>query len=116
MLRPAVRGQTNRYNAKLRMGRGFTLKELSAAGIVGVHYARSIGIAIDLRRKDTSNETLKANSTRIKDYLSRMILFPRHPKKPELKPQVKEATEEQMKGPDARIQNIGAQVIRMINI
>jgi ribosomal protein L13E len=31
------------------LGRGFTLKELNTAGVKGVNYARSIGIAIDKR-------------------------------------------------------------------
>ena len=53
LLRPIVRGQTNKYNTKRRLGRGFTKKELESAGIKGLSYARSIGIAIDLRRKDT---------------------------------------------------------------
>ena len=32
-LRPVVRCPTIRYNRKVRVGRGFTLEELSAAGI-----------------------------------------------------------------------------------
>lgn len=75
-MRPAVRGQTNRYNSKIRLGRGFTRKELVAAGVNSLDYARSIGIAVDVRRKDTSNETLKLNANRLKDYLSRVILYP----------------------------------------
>ena len=50
-LRPIVRGQTNKYNTKIKLGRGFTVKELKEAGIHGLFYARSLGIAIDLRRK-----------------------------------------------------------------
>lgn len=49
LLRPVVRGQTQRYNMKQRIGRGFTVKELNAAGIRGLAYARSLGIAIDTR-------------------------------------------------------------------
>ena len=71
-LRPIVRGQTNKYNTKIKLGRGFTVKELKEAGIKGLSLARSLGIAIDLRRKDTSKETLDLNSGRIKEYLSRM--------------------------------------------
>ena len=76
-LRPIVRGQTNKYNTKIKLGRGFTVKELKEAGIHGLSYARSLGIAIDLRRKDTSKETLDLNAGRIKEYISRMILYPR---------------------------------------
>jgi len=73
-LRPAVRGQTNRYNAKIKLGRGFTAQELKLAGITSLTEARSIGIAVDLRRKDTCNETLNMNSNRIKTYLSKIIV------------------------------------------
>ena len=64
-LRPIVRGQTNKYNKKIKLGRGFTEKELKEAGIRGLSYARSLGIAVDLRRKDTSKETLDLNAGRI---------------------------------------------------
>ena len=104
-LRPIVRGQTNKYNTKIKLGRGFTEKELKEAGIRGLSYARSLGIAIDLRRKDTSKETLDLNAGRIKEYLARMILYPRKEKKPEKKPQVHEATEEKIKSTKTEIQN-----------
>ena len=48
-LRPVVRGQTIRYNAKVKVGRGFTLQEIKEAGL-GAAFARSIGIAVDHRR------------------------------------------------------------------
>ena len=102
-LKPIVRGQTNKYNNKIRLGRGFTKEELKKAGIVSLNYARSIGIAIDLRRKDTSNEAQTANVNRIKEYLAKMILYPR--KKADKKALVKEATEEQLKAPEAKEQN-----------
>jgi len=73
-LRPAVRGQTNRYNAKIKLGRGFTTQELRLAGINSLAEARSIGIAVDLRRKDTCNETLNMNANRVKTYLSKIIV------------------------------------------
>ena len=82
-LRPIVRGQTNKYNTKIKLGKGFTEKELKEAGIKGLSYARSLGIAVDLRRKDTSKETLDLNAGRIKEYISRMILYPRNEKKPD---------------------------------
>jgi len=104
LLRPAVRGQTRRYNNKLTLGRGFTVAELKAAGIKGLNYARSIGIAIDLRRKDTCSETQKLNAQRIKDYVSRMILYPKR-NRPDKKPQVLEATSNQLKSGEAVQQN-----------
>ena len=102
-LKPIVRGQTNKYNNKISLGRGFTKEELKKAGILSLNYARSIGIAIDLRRKDTSNEAQTANVNRIKEYLAKMILYPR--KKADKKALVKEATEEQLKAPEAKEQN-----------
>ncbi len=72
-----------------------------------------MGIAIDLRRKDTSKETLDLNAGRIKEYLARMILYPRKEKKPEKKPQVPEATEEKIKSAEAGIQNTLKGVIEL---
>ena len=112
LLRPIVRGQTNKYNTKRRLGRGFTKKELESAGIKGLSYARSIGIAIDLRRKDTCSETLNVNTERIKNYISRIILYPR--KKNDKKPQVKEATQEQLNTPEAKEQNKSKVVIEFL--
>jgi ribosomal protein L13E len=34
---------------KLKIGRGFTLKEISLGGVHGQNYARSLGIAVDTR-------------------------------------------------------------------
>ena len=101
-LRPIVRGQTNKYNTKIKLGKGFTEKELKEAGIRGLSYARSLGIAVDLRRKDTSKETLDLNAGRIKEYLARMILYPRNEKKPEKKPQVPEATADKLNSAEAK--------------
>ena len=112
-LRPIVRGQTNKYNTKIKLGRGFTEKELKEAGIRGLSYARSLGIAIDLRRKDTSKETLDLNAGRIKEYLSKMILYPRKENKPEKKPQVPEATAEKLNSAEAKVQNTIKGVIEL---
>jgi hypothetical protein len=73
-LRPGVRGQTNRYNSRVKLGRGFTAGELKLAGMTSLPTARSIGIAVDMRRKDSSNETLNMNANRIKAYLSKIIV------------------------------------------
>ena len=112
-LRPVVRGQTNKYNTKIKLGRGFTPKELNEAGIKGLSYARSLGIAVDLRRKDTSKETLDLNAGRIKEYISRIILYPRNENKPEKKPQVKEATADKLQSPEAKVQNTLKGVIEL---
>jgi len=70
-----VRCPTRRYNMKVRYGRGFTLEELKLAGL-NAGYARTIGIAVDPRRQDTSMETRDMNVKRLKAYLSKLILFP----------------------------------------
>jgi len=76
LLRPAVHCQTVRYNAKLRSGRGFTFDELKAAGI-SKKAALGIGIAVDHRRKNRSEEAFRANVQRLKTYKSKLIIFPR---------------------------------------
>ena len=76
-LRPTVRSQTIRYNHRLRLGKGFTLAEVKAAGL-GVQFAKSIGIAVDHRRKNRSQEGFEANKARLTNYLSKLVLYPRH--------------------------------------
>ena len=80
-LRPAVRAQTIRYNRKIREGRGFTLGELKAAGI-GRKEARSIGISVDHRRRNLSEEGKKLNVERLNAYKSKLVVFPRTASKP----------------------------------
>ena len=80
-LRPVVRPPTQRYNMKLRYGRGFTLEELKEAGI-SAKYAKTVGIAVDHRRKNKSVESLQQNVPRLKAYMSKLIVFPRRPGKP----------------------------------
>ncbi|TBU34814.1 60S ribosomal protein L13 [Dichomitus squalens] len=81
LLRPAVRAQTVRYNRKVREGRGFTLAELKEAGI-GKKEARGIGIVVDHRRRNLSEEGKAVNVERLKAYKARLIVFPRNAKKP----------------------------------
>ncbi|KAI6162132.1 60S ribosomal protein L13 [Pisolithus thermaeus] len=76
LLRPAVRGQTVRYNRKLREGRGFTLAELKEAGI-NRKEARGIGIVVDHRRRNLSEEGKQLNVERLNAYKARLIVFPR---------------------------------------
>ncbi|KAL1858288.1 hypothetical protein VTK73DRAFT_7863 [Phialemonium thermophilum] len=80
-LRPIVRCPTIKYNRRVRLGRGFTLEELKAAGI-SRHYAPTIGIAVDHRRQNLSEESLAVNVQRLKEYLARLIVFPRKSNKP----------------------------------
>merc|ERR1711922_85832 len=80
-LRPVVSCPTYKYNLKQRAGRGFTLEEIKAAGL-SKKFARTIGIAVDHRRRNKSVESLQLNSQRLKEFKSKMILFPINAKKP----------------------------------
>ncbi|KAI9741710.1 MAG: 60S ribosomal protein L13 [Cirrosporium novae-zelandiae] len=75
-LHPVVRCPTIKYNRRVRAGRGFTLAELKEAGIPK-KFALTIGITVDARRQNLSEESLKANVARLKEYKARLILFPR---------------------------------------
>ncbi|KZT37412.1 hypothetical protein SISSUDRAFT_865097 [Sistotremastrum suecicum HHB10207 ss-3] len=81
LLRPAVRGQTVRYNTKIREGRGFTLAELREAG-VGRKEAKGLGIVVDHRRRNLSEEGKKLNVDRLKAYRARLVIFPKKAGKP----------------------------------
>jgi len=80
-LRPIVNPPTARYNSKVRLGRGFTLSELKEAGVNPLQ-ALSIGIAVDKRRQNKSERSLKINVQRLKQYKAKLVLFPRDAKKP----------------------------------
>ena len=81
LLRPAVRGQTIRYNAKIRNGRGFSLGELKEAGI-SRKTALGLGIVVDHRRRNLSVEGKSLNVERLKSYKERLVVFPRKAGKP----------------------------------
>jgi len=81
LLRPAVRAQTIRYNRKVREGRGFSLAELKEAG-VGKKEARGVGIVVDHRRRNLSEEGKLVNVERLKAYKEKLIVFPRKAGKP----------------------------------
>merc|ERR1711881_352074 len=91
-LRPVVRCPTFRYNVKQRGGRGFSLEELKTAGI-SKKMAKTIGICVDHRRRNKSVESLQINAQRLKEYQSKLILFPIK----QSKPRKGDATEEDMK-------------------
>ncbi|KND86948.1 60S ribosomal protein L13 [Tolypocladium ophioglossoides CBS 100239] len=89
-LRPIVRCPTIKYNRKVRAGRGFTLTELKEAGI-SRPLAPTIGIAVDHRRQNLSEESLAINVARLKAFKERLILLPRRsnaPKKGDTKTDV----------------------------
>ena len=52
--------------------------------VAGIHkkVARTIGISVDPRRRNKSTESLQANVQRLKEYRSKLILFPRKPSAP----------------------------------
>uniref|UniRef100_A0AC35TLU0 60S ribosomal protein L13 n=1 Tax=Rhabditophanes sp. KR3021 TaxID=114890 RepID=A0AC35TLU0_9BILA len=76
LLKPVVRCPTHKYNNKLRLGRGFTLEELKAAGI-SRGQASTIGVAVDYRRVNKSAPGLQLNIERLKLYKSKLIVFPK---------------------------------------
>jgi large subunit ribosomal protein L13e len=73
-LRPVVHCQTQRYSAKVRFGRGFTLEELKVAGL-HPSYAQTVGIAVDHRRTNKSQESLDLNVARLTEYKSKLIIL-----------------------------------------
>lgn len=76
-LKPAVNCPTQRYNAKVRLGRGFSVAELKAAGLTNPRYARSIGVSVDKRRTNKSEESFARNVERLKTYLANVVVFPK---------------------------------------
>mmetsp|Transcript_10678 Transcript_10678/g.17825 ORF Transcript_10678/g.17825 Transcript_10678/m.17825 type:complete len:227 (+) Transcript_10678:70-750(+) len=97
LLRPLVQAPTKKYNAKTRLGRGFTLEELKAAG-VSRYQARSIGIAVDHRRKNRSQESLQRNADRLAEYKNKLVLFPRKAGKAKKGTFVNDASKEELEG------------------
>jgi large subunit ribosomal protein L13e len=75
-LRPLVQCPTRRYNTKQKLGRGFTLDELRGAGI-NPKLAVTIGISVDHRRTNKSEESFNLNVNRLKDYKARLVVFPK---------------------------------------
>eukprot|EP01056_Protomagalhaensia_sp_Gyna25_P000439 Protomagalhaensia_sp_Gyna_25__438@NODE_1206_length_2068_cov_1654_042385_g960_i0_p2_GENE_NODE_1206_length_2068_cov_1654_042385_g960_i0NODE_1206_length_2068_cov_1654_042385_g960_i0_p2_ORF_typecomplete_len177_score37_15Ribosomal_L13e/PF01294_18/2_9e41_NODE_1206_length_2068_cov_1654_042385_g960_i013581888 len=76
-LRPIVHCCSQKYNFKVRAGRGFSLEELKACGL-HPRMAPTIGVAVDKRRKNRSEEGLKQNVDRLKAYLARLVVLPRN--------------------------------------
>ncbi|XP_064099940.1 large ribosomal subunit protein eL13-like [Macrobrachium nipponense] len=80
-LKPIITCPSNRYHIKKRLGKGFTLEELKGAGL-NKRYAMTIGIAVDHRRTNKSMQSLQRNVRRLKEYKSKLILFPLKVNKP----------------------------------
>merc|ERR1712118_621092 len=78
-LRSVVHPPTARYNVKTRVGRGFSLAEIKAAKL-SKREARSLGVAVDHRRRNKSVEGMEANVQRLREYRSKLVVFPKHAK------------------------------------
>ncbi|KAK8044532.1 hypothetical protein PG993_004556 [Apiospora rasikravindrae] len=83
-LRPIVRCPTIKYNRRVRAGRGFSLAELKVIRppVSPSCTPPTIGIAVDHRRQNLSEESLAANVARLKAYKERLVVFPRKAGKP----------------------------------
>ena len=75
-LRPVVRCPTRKYNSKVKLGRGFSLAELKAAKI-SPKLAGTIGISVDHRRTNKSEEAMAANVDRLAEYKAKLVVFPK---------------------------------------
>jgi large subunit ribosomal protein L13e len=84
-LRPIVHCPTQKYSAKVRFGKGFTLEELKTAKLHPT-YAQQVGIAIDWRRHNKSEESLSTNVARLEEYKKNLVILK---KGDALPPQVK---------------------------
>mmetsp|Transcript_24587 Transcript_24587/g.28027 ORF Transcript_24587/g.28027 Transcript_24587/m.28027 type:complete len:200 (+) Transcript_24587:240-839(+) len=73
-LRPLVRCPTQRYSSKVRLGRGFSLAELKAAKL-HPSYALTVGIAIDARRLNRSQDSFETNVARLEEYKKNLVVF-----------------------------------------
>jgi len=82
LLRPVVQCQTQRYSSKQRLGRGFTLEEVKAAGL-NPSYARSVGIAVDHRRTNRCQESLDRNVARLTEYKKNLVVLKKADTAPE---------------------------------
>jgi large subunit ribosomal protein L13e len=73
-LRPVVHCPTQKYSAKTRLGRGFTLEELKACKL-HPSYAQTVGIAIDWRRRNKSEEVMALNIKRLEEYKAALVVL-----------------------------------------
>merc|ERR1712050_100731 len=105
LLRPVVHPPTQRYNMKLRLGKGFTFEELREAKI-SPKLARTIGIAVDHRRRNKCAESLQMNVERLNTYKSKLLIFPKGSGKKAVK---------QGDTPKSELQNVAQNTLKEIN-
>ena len=65
---------------KLKKGKGFSFAELKAVN-VKPSYAKTVGISVDPRRKNRTEEEFQRNVEILKDYMKNLVILPRDPKK-----------------------------------
>jgi large subunit ribosomal protein L13e len=95
LLRPAVRISTIASNNRQRLGRGFSVEEIKKAGLT-VAFARTVGITVDTRRRNLSEEALQQNIQRLNEYKAKLVLFPRQAGKTKKGP-IADSAEEALK-------------------
>ncbi|VFV43264.1 60s ribosomal protein l13 isoform 1, partial [Lynx pardinus] len=78
---PSHGAPTVRYHTKVQVGRGFSMEGLWVAGL-HKKVAWTIGISVNPRRWNMSTESLQANVKWLKEYGTKLILFPRKPSAP----------------------------------
>ena len=94
-MRPAVRIPSIHGNYRQRAGRGFTVTEIKEAGLT-IDFARTIGISVDTRRRNLSEEALQSNIQRLKEYKAKLVLFPLKSGKPK-KGEIADSAEDALK-------------------
>lgn len=77
---------------------------------IAPQFAKTVGIAVDTRRFDTSEEAMQLNVQRLETYKSKLILFPRRADKPK-KGDIHDSTADKLKSAEAGKQNTGKHVL-----
>jgi large subunit ribosomal protein L13e len=85
------------------------LQELAKAKI-SPRFAQTVGISVDHRRQNTSEEALQLNAQRLESYKSKLILFPRRADKPK-KGDIHDATADKLKSAESTKQNVTKHVL-----
>ena len=85
------------------------MQELKQAK-VSPRFAQTVGISVDHRRQNTSEEALQMNVQRIESYKSKLILFPRRADKPK-KGDIHDATADKLKSAESAKQNVHKHVL-----